>query len=260
MSDEFDGFDGEDEGCGTDESLAMVDESRAGLAARETAVAAAGEADDAAADETAALLDAVRIEIRRGEIVITIRGEPLEAGAVPPPGFTARRLVTAARALAPPGIAPAIAGRTAAARIGAAAAARAGVAPVFVGLASVPADKFGAGFNNFTIRADLADSYRAVYRQVKALGGVLTSSGGIRDLGAGATAGRSRTSLHYTGRAIDLFIHTGMQGGSEPYLVTRDGGNHRRHHLTFLEHREQLPLRVAADWPLVGLHCRLCEA
>jgi peptidoglycan hydrolase-like protein with peptidoglycan-binding domain len=74
------------------------------------------------------------------------------------------------------------------------------------------------------MRKDLVDSYTSVLRTVHALGGILTSSGGIRHLGEKATAGRSTTSLHYTGRAIDLFIYSGMQGGEEPYLVTRSGG------------------------------------
>lgn len=40
----------------------------------------------------------------------------------------------------------------------------------------------------------------------------MTSSGAIRELSAGAGPGRSKTSFHYTGRATDLRIGTGMQG------------------------------------------------
>jgi peptidoglycan hydrolase-like protein with peptidoglycan-binding domain len=233
MSEDFD----DTEGCGTDESLALADESRGGRTARAavasdnetdssaydatdtTVMTDAADADGATADESAALLDAVRIEIRRGEIVITIRADALEAAAATPSRIETR---WAGRGGAPAVAAPVATGRTAA--VARAAAARTGAAPTFVGLANVPADKYGDGYNYFRIRGDLTDSYRAAYRQVKALGGVLTSSGGIRDLGERATAGRSRTSLHYTGRAIDLFIYTGMQGGTEPYLVTRNGG------------------------------------
>lgn len=93
-----------------------------------------------------------------------------------------------------------------------------------IGLAPVPADRYGEGYPHFFIRADLAESYMGVYRQVHALGGILTSSGAIRALGADAAPGRSGTSLHYTGRAIDLLIHTGMQGTVDPYVVVRDGG------------------------------------
>ena len=100
----------------------------------------------------------------------------------------------------------------------------------FVGFANVPADKygpvsgFGSGYGSLSLRADLADSYRAAYARVKALGGRLTSSGAIRELSAQVSAGRSATSLHYTGRALDLFIGSGMQGPNDPYVVVRDGG------------------------------------
>lgn len=94
----------------------------------------------------------------------------------------------------------------------------------FVGLAPVQADRYGEGYPHFVLRADLAPAYLRVFRQVRALGGILTSSGAIRALAAEAAPGRSRTSLHYTGRAIDLCIHTGMQGPADPYMVVRDGG------------------------------------
>ncbi|MBV9774293.1 MAG: hypothetical protein JO040_10110 [Gemmatimonadetes bacterium] len=99
-----------------------------------------------------------------------------------------------------------------------------GERPGFVGLDTVPADRYGEGYPRFHLRADLAGAYLRAYRQVRALGGVLTSSGAIRALSAEVTPGRSSTSLHYTGRAIDLYLRTGMQGPDDPYLVARDGG------------------------------------
>lgn len=86
-------------------------------------------------------------------------------------------------------------------------------------LIGVPADPMVGGFRDFTIREDLAPAYRNVLARVHALGGVITSSGGIRDLREPATAGRSRTSLHYTGRAIDLCIDTGMHGPNDRYAI-----------------------------------------
>jgi hypothetical protein len=60
--------------------------------------------------------------------------------------------------------------------------------------------------------------------EVRAAGGVVTSVGGFRGLGAPVTAGRSSTSLHYTGIAIDLATDTGMQDPErDPYLVEPDG-------------------------------------
>ena len=88
----------------------------------------------------------------------------------------------------------------------------------------VPADLVSGGYDRFRIRTDLVPSYEAVHGTVKALGGVLTSIGGLRDLTAQVAAGRSGTSLHYTARAIDLFTRSGMQATPGPYVVTRDGG------------------------------------
>jgi hypothetical protein len=98
----------------------------------------------------------------------------------------------------------------------------------FLGISKVPADLVSGGYNRFRIRTDLVSSYQAVYARVKALGGVLTSIGGLRELSAKVTVGRSRTSLHYTGRAIDLYTKTGMQPTPGQYVVTRDGGSNQR--------------------------------
>lgn len=78
-----------------------------------------------------------------------------------------------------------------------------------IGLSKVPADKFADGYDSFSIRTDLRDFYLAAHSRVHALGEIVTLSGAIRDPGAPVTFGRSPTSLHYTGRAFDLFIYTG---------------------------------------------------
>ena len=152
----------------------------------------------------------VRIEIRPSEIVIRIRTDSADVSMVDARDAAAgdhddASLLTAAKALAR-------------------AVPRSRAAPGFVGFAVAPADKYRDGYSQVQMRKDLVDSYTAALQHVHALGGILTSSGAIRDLGEQATAGRSTTSLHYTGRALDLFIYSGMQGGEEPYLVTRAGG------------------------------------
>ena len=86
-------------------------------------------------------------------------------------------------------------------------------------LKNVPADHLPGGFGDFRIREDLVESYKRVLAQARALGGVVSSSGALRDLREPATAGRSRTSLHYTGRAIDLYIESGMRTVRNPYAV-----------------------------------------
>ena len=52
---------------------------------------------------------------------------------------------------------------------------------------------------------------------------MVTSAGSLRDLDEPVSAGRSSTSLHYTGIALDLATNTGMQDTSQPYLVTAAG-------------------------------------
>jgi putative peptidoglycan binding protein len=89
-----------------------------------------------------------------------------------------------------------------------------------IALVNVPADGLEPdGFHDFRVRGDLAPSYQRVRARVRALGGVITSSGALRDLHEPATPGRSRTSLHYTGRAIDLYIESGARTSRDPYLV-----------------------------------------
>ena len=163
----------------------------------------------------AALLDAVRIAIGQGEIVITIRSDAL--------GKHAGHASNPDELVAPPAPTAAVPAGRGRSRSRATLSSRGPV--TFVGLGLAPADKYRGGYSQVQMRQDLVEPYTAALQTVHALGGMLTSSGGIRDVKEKATAGRSKTSLHYTGRAIDLFIYSGMQGGEEPYLVTRAGGS-----------------------------------
>ncbi|MDQ6635804.1 MAG: hypothetical protein M3Z10_13720 [Gemmatimonadota bacterium] len=183
----------EDGSCGCDEQLTALGTGRA-----------------AQQQHGATLSDTVRIEIRGSEIVIRIRTDSAAVSMVDARDDVAGdrddvSLLGAAKA------------RTRAVP-------RPRTAPGFVGFGIAPADKYRDGYSQVQLRKDLVDSYTAALQHVHALGGLLTSSGAIRDLGEPATAGRSTRSLHYTGRALDLFIYSGMQGGEEPYLVTRAGG------------------------------------
>ncbi|MEA3547043.1 MAG: peptidoglycan-binding domain-containing protein [Thermodesulfobacteriota bacterium] len=79
---------------------------------------------------------------------------------------------------------------------------------VFVRL---PANKFkDEGYDHLSLRNDIADQYQQIYDTVHDQGGLLTSSGGIRSLSATVNASRSATSMHYLGRALDLYIYSGM--------------------------------------------------
>lgn len=87
-----------------------------------------------------------------------------------------------------------------------------------------PADEYGDGYRRVRLRSDVMNAYRLVYDEVNKSGGILTSSGGIRDLRAHVNANRSATSFHYSGRALDLFIWGGMKDPArDPYVVKRLG-------------------------------------
>jgi N-acetylmuramoyl-L-alanine amidase len=91
--------------------------------------------------------------------------------------------------------------------------------------ANVPADQVAGsrGYNRFRLRQDIVDRYTALRDAVRAAGGVITSAGSFRDLGANVTAGRSSTSMHYSGLALDLATDTGMRNTAQQYLITREG-------------------------------------
>jgi len=190
----------DDAGCGTDhgaQAELMTDPSLD-----------VSEPTPSASSSSLRLGDAVTVEVRAHEVVITIRTGALQAGGMQSDSTGAIEVVSALTQSVTRGI-TAAAPQSDSTR---------------VGLTQVPADKMGDGYSTAWIRTDLRDEYMSAFQMVKALGGVMTSSGAIRDLGAGATAGRSGTSFHYTGRAFDLWIGTGMQGDNDRYLVQRAGG------------------------------------
>jgi hypothetical protein len=95
-----------------------------------------------------------------------------------------------------------------------------GTGPVAADLFVAPGRKgLGSWVVALTIKQNLDNALAAI----RAAGGVATSSGGIRDLGAGVNNTRSGTSFHYTGRAVDLYIYSGMfDPNTDPYVVTAD--------------------------------------
>jgi hypothetical protein len=84
------------------------------------------------------------------------------------------------------------------------------------------ADKWGEGYAGGWLRADTAAAYRRVLAEARRQGAILTSSGMRRELNEPVGPSRSATSMHYTGRAIDLFIYSGMQDPArDPYVCER---------------------------------------
>lgn len=87
----------------------------------------------------------------------------------------------------------------------------------------VPADAYSDGYNRLFLRDDVAEAYMQVYERVRAAGGLMATSGGRRSLNATVNASRSAVSLHYLGRAFDLFVYGGMvDPDRDPYVVVRE--------------------------------------
>lgn len=93
----------------------------------------------------------------------------------------------------------------------------------------VPADQYKDGYDRFSLREDVADAYMKVRDVVVEAGGKFTSSGARRLLDANVSASRSATSFHYTGRALDLLVGSGMENRRrDPYVITADGDRYWR--------------------------------
>ncbi len=93
----------------------------------------------------------------------------------------------------------------------------------------VPADKYRDGYDRFFLREDAAEAYSKIRETIIEAGGKLTSSGARRSLNANVGASRSATSFHYTGRALDLFVGSGMENrGRDPYVISSDGDRYWR--------------------------------
>ncbi|QYU66174.1 peptidoglycan-binding protein [Leptolyngbya sp. 15MV] len=83
------------------------------------------------------------------------------------------------------------------------------------------ADAWGGGYSAGWLLADAAAAYRRVLADARRQGALLTSSGMKRELHAPVGASRSATSMHYTGRAIDLFIYGAMQNTAKDACVAQ---------------------------------------
>lgn len=82
------------------------------------------------------------------------------------------------------------------------------------------ADAYGEGYDRLYLRADVAEAYNRVRKEVIEAGGILTSSGGRRALSTPVNSSRSATSFHYLGRALDLFVGSGMENPKkDPFVI-----------------------------------------
>lgn len=82
------------------------------------------------------------------------------------------------------------------------------------------------GYGAFRVSARIADALNAAAAEIRDAGGILTSSGATRDLNANVSRGRSATSFHYSGLAIDLYTLTGtLDPATDRYVITRESGS-----------------------------------
>ncbi|WPU91870.1 hypothetical protein SNE25_21370 [Mucilaginibacter sabulilitoris] len=91
----------------------------------------------------------------------------------------------------------------------------------------IPNDAFQGSTIPFVLRSDVLPFYEKLYHTVHENGGMVTSTGSLRPINATVSAGRSATSMHYTGIALDLDTNSGMTGAaSGVYLIEKAGTKH----------------------------------
>lgn len=79
-----------------------------------------------------------------------------------------------------------------------------------------------AGFERLFLREDAAEAFEKAAEEIRSFGAIVTTAGGRRWFNAPVTAGRSSTSLHYTGLAFDLGTTSGMVHiDKDAYVVQR---------------------------------------
>ncbi len=122
----------------------------------------------------------------------------------------------------------------------------------------LPTDKYGSGYKTTTLRSDTAVPFTRLTEEVHARGGIITSAGGKRGLGSKASPARSKKSFHYTGRAFDLALPSGMQNvDKDPFIIVRDPtGNGRKWVVWCKVLDESAPL--AGDIETVTLKAAYC--
>lgn len=90
----------------------------------------------------------------------------------------------------------------------------------------IRSDVFNGSQIPVVLRSDALALYNQLYDQIHNQGGLITSAGSHRELSASVSAGRSSTSMHYLGLALDLHAGSGLQNISDnPYLIERSGAN-----------------------------------
>lgn len=83
------------------------------------------------------------------------------------------------------------------------------------------------GYRTSTFREDVVPFYNQLLAELREAGALLTSATTIRPLDAEVSPGRSASSMHYSGLAMDLSTVTGMHDvENEPFLIEHNGGRY----------------------------------
>ena len=96
-----------------------------------------------------------------------------------------------------------------------------------IGLVSVDCDSKFGGFSHTKLRADVAAKFTQLRAECVALGGGVTTAGGVRALTAGGGSAQSSTSLHYPAIALDLALDSGMNRPDSLYVCTKTANPRR---------------------------------
>lgn len=129
---------------------------------------------------------------------------------------------------------------------------------VDVDFATEPGDSYA----RVRLRSDAAAAARSVVDALERQGAMASSSGGLRDLGATVGPNRSAVSLHYLGRAWDLWVGGAMSNPDrDTYLVTRDEGRTWRVWARCSERHGALRVleAVRAGRPAVSVEARVID-
>lgn len=131
------------------------------------------------------------------------------------------------------------------------------------GVKRIKIDQYDAGhetsYPRIRLRTDIATQVAQMRMEMLSVGACLYSSGGLRQLGARVGKNRSATSLHYLGRAIDLYVGAAMSDPTrDPYIVEPDPA-HDRYWVVWAraEHGEE---RLLNAWVHREQRCRRVSA
>lgn len=89
----------------------------------------------------------------------------------------------------------------------------------------MPCDLITKGADSMMMRADVAYFYEQLYKEVKSLGGAVTSAGSLRSLSAEVSTGRIPTSMHYPALAFDMATTDAMDKPETDLYVVEMGAD-----------------------------------